>query len=168
MEDRQDSSKVISEVACENNGKCSTDQRAFKGIFARTMARAALSAPSNADAIDPVLKANAKAAANACTNDADPKCALRWTVGVKDGGETAASGYIGEVFAALEAVQGLLYPSAKALNRASGNSTGNSTQNAGPSGASGSGAPQATGSAASVASSMMAVFAVAFAAMLSL
>lgn len=168
MGDRKDTSKVIAEVACENNGKCSTDQRAFKGIFARTMARAALVSPSNAETINTVLKANAKAAANACTDDDEPKCALRWTDRLKDFASTAADGNIGEVYAALEAVQGLLGPSAKALNTGNGSTAGNSTQNGGPSGASGSGAPQATGAAASVVSSMVAVFAIAFAAVLSL
>lgn len=161
-------SKIISEIACERNGKCNVDQRAFKGIFARTMARAALASPSNADTINTLLKINAKAAADACTNGDEPKCALRWTVGLKDFAASAADGNMGEVFAALEAVQGLLGPSAKAMNTANGSTGSDSTQNAGPSGASGSGAPQATGAAASVASSMTVIFAIACLAALSL
>ncbi|KAH7392311.1 glycoside hydrolase [Phaeosphaeria sp. MPI-PUGE-AT-0046c] len=160
-------SNIITEVACERSGKCNIDQRAFKGIFARTMARTAVASPWMADTINEVLKVNAKAAAGACENAGNPKCSS-WAAASKGGRKTAADGNIGEVFSALEVIQGLLYPSAKGMITANGSSGGNMTQNGGASSVSGTGAPQATGAAASIASSMMAVFAIAFATALSL
>lgn len=162
-------SRVVTEVACEDSGKCNIDQRAFKGIFMRSMARVGVAAPWNADVTGKILSANAKAAAGACTGGDEPKCSMSWAdANSKWESDTAADGNIGEVFSALEAVQGLLYPSAKALMTANGSIAGNSTQNGNPSGVSGTGAPQSTGAAASVASSMTAVFAIAFVAALSL
>jgi mannan endo-1,6-alpha-mannosidase len=83
---------------------------------------------------------------------------------------SATEGNLGEVFNALEVVQGLLYPSAKGLKSAkvAGATAGNSTQNGGASTTSGVGAPQHTGAAGSVVASLTAVLAVALAAMLSL
>jgi mannan endo-1,6-alpha-mannosidase len=111
----------------------------------------------------------------ACTTGDDPLCRLSWA----DPNSmwetaTATDGNIGEVYAALEVVQALLYPSAKGLKRTSGSATagidnaaGNATQSAGASGASGAAASQNTGAAGSVVASMTAVLVVTFAAMLS-
>jgi mannan endo-1,6-alpha-mannosidase len=161
------------EVACENNGKCNIDQRAFKGIFARTLARAALAAPSlvDTDSITRLLGTSAKAAARACTTGNDPKCSLSWsnTTSKWEAG-TASEGNLGEVYDALEVVQGLLYPVSKGLRTANGTTsgTGNSTQNGGASGTPSGNPPQQTNSAGSVVSSIIVVFAVALATALSL
>lgn len=163
----KNSSSIVTEVACERNGKCNIDQRAFKGMYARTMARAAVAAPSEADTINKMLAVSAKAAAAACESADEPKCSMSWASVGSWESETAANGNIGEVFSALEVVQSLLYVSAKEIVTANGSSAGNTTQTGSPSGVSGTGAPQATGAAALVASSMLAVFAIAFAAALS-
>jgi mannan endo-1,6-alpha-mannosidase len=154
------SDSVIVEVACENNGKCNTDQRAFKGIFARTMARAALAAPIVADSIKNVLSKSAVAAAAACTTGDDPNCKFGWANASSTWEAGSASDdNLGEVFSALELVQGLLYPSAKALKSANGGSgsggvAGNGTTNAAPPGTGLGGAPQNTGAAGSVTASV--------------
>jgi mannan endo-1,6-alpha-mannosidase len=149
--------------------------RAYKGVFGRTFARAALAAPFASDSINKILTNSAKAAGLACTAGQDPECSLSWDPDTDWNAFTATEGNIGEVYAALEMIQGLLYPTAKGLKSAKGaggasgpaNSAGNSTQSAGASGASGAGAPQNTGAAGSVAASMAAVLAAAAAAVLS-
>jgi mannan endo-1,6-alpha-mannosidase len=161
---------ILVEMPCEQTGKCDTDQRAFKGIFARTLARAALVAPIVAEPITKMLSISAKAAAAACTTDKDTACGFSWadpkskwpTATVKDGN-------LGEVFNALEIVQGLLYPSAKALRTAKGAGGGNSsgTQSGSASKVSGSGAAQPTGGAGTMVASFSAIMMVALAAVLS-
>jgi mannan endo-1,6-alpha-mannosidase len=166
-----DSDNILTEIACESNGKCTTDERAYKGLAARSYARAALVAPFLASQISPVLDASAKAAAGTCGNGEggfEVDCALTW-----NGEDNAREGDLSILFAVLEVVQGLLSPSAKALATANGaiangtTAAGNATQNAGASGNSGAGSPQNTGSAGMLAGSITAVLAVAFAAALS-
>jgi mannan endo-1,6-alpha-mannosidase len=166
-----DSDNILTEVACERNDRCDPDQRAFKGLTARSYARAAIAAPFLDSQITPVLEASAKAAVGNCDTSEDPgfeiQCALIWN---RD--EDAGTGDLSSLFSALEVVQGLLYPSAKALataNEATNGPTavGNATQNAGASGTSRAGAPEKTGAAGMVAGSVTAVLAVAFAAALS-
>jgi mannan endo-1,6-alpha-mannosidase len=110
----------------------------------------------------------------ACTAGDDPQCSLSWTADNDTDWEwaTATDGNIGEVYAALEVIQGLLYPFAKGLKGASassstGNAIGNSTQSAEASGVSGAGTPQNTGAAGTLVASTTAVLVVAFAAVLS-
>ncbi|KAF2451659.1 glycoside hydrolase family 76 protein [Karstenula rhodostoma CBS 690.94] len=129
---------VLTEVACEKNGKCNVDQKAFKGLAVRSYARAIASAPFISESLAPVLEASAKAAAKGCSEDnGGVKCQLRWTAQGED-----APGALGEAFSALAVVQALLVPEAKPLatgSSSNGTSTGSSTQNA-PA-ASGSGKP---------------------------
>ncbi|KAF2798041.1 glycoside hydrolase family 76 protein [Melanomma pulvis-pyrius CBS 109.77] len=144
---QENNTSVLTEVACEKNNKCDIDQKAFKGLAARSFARAAISAPFVADQFQKILKVSAKAAVEGCSGDAkDVKCGAKWyfessnedAISIEDGG-------LGEVLGALEVVQALLYPQAKAI------STGNSTTENTPSPtASGTGAPSGTGSAAQV------------------
>jgi mannan endo-1,6-alpha-mannosidase len=159
---------VLKEIACEGNGKCDVDQRAFKGLATRSYARAALSAPFLADNVTVMLEASAKAAAGACKEGVykdvegglDIQCALIW-----DGeGSDAGVGDVSTGLASLEAVQGLLWARAKALETKDGK---NETVQAGVSATSGAAAPEQTGAAGVVAGSLMAVLAVAFAAALS-
>jgi len=98
----------MSEVACENNGKCDVDQRSFKAYLARSMAYTASVAPWAREQIDPYLQASAQAAAKQCNGgDQQTSCGLKWTTnGVNDG-----SFGVGEQMAAMEVVQALLYPS---------------------------------------------------------
>ena len=101
--------KVLYEVACELNGKCNTDQRAYKGLTARSLARAAVSAPFIADTVNAILEASAQGAAKGCSGEGkDLKCSLKWTDG------TGSSG-LGESFGALAVTQGLLAKDAKAV-----------------------------------------------------
>ena len=162
------------ETACETNGECDVDQRAFKGIAARSLARAAISAPIVADSINKVLEASAKGAASACSGSGeDVSCKLSWADANSEWESASAKdGNLGEVFDALEVVQALLYPQAKALATASGNGqssgsgSGNATQSGGASGTSSTASPQSTGSAGTIAVSVTAVLAAAFAAAL--
>jgi len=168
-------SGILTEYACQLAGTCDSDQRAFKGVFARTFARAALAAPIVADSINKLLTNSAKGAAMACTTGSDPQCSLSWTADNNTDWEwaTATDGNIGEVYSALEVMQGLLYPFAKGLKGSSasnsaGNATSNSTQGARASASSGAGTPQNTGAAGALVASTTTVLVVAFAAVLSL
>ena len=99
--------KVMTEVACENNGKCDTDQRSFKAYLARWMGYTALIAPWTRDQINPLLQASAQAAAKQCNGGANQtSCGLRWI----DNGKNDGSFGVGEQMAAMEVVQSLLYP----------------------------------------------------------
>jgi mannan endo-1,6-alpha-mannosidase len=109
---------VMTEVACENNGKCDVDQRSFKAYLARCMGYTALIAPWTRETIDPFLQASAKAAAAQCTGGVNQtSCGLRWI----DNGVNDGSFGVGEQMAAMEVIQSLLYTQA----------TGPATQNNG-------------------------------------
>jgi mannan endo-1,6-alpha-mannosidase len=160
---------VVVEVACEKNGKCSIDHRAYKGVFARTYARAALAAPIVAESIGNILSSSAKGAIKSCKgSDEDVACSLTWTQPVAGMQLSAKDGNIGEVFSALEVVQGLLYSSvSKDLNVANGSNTSGGNNTKGGDASRTSGVPsQSTGAAGSVAVNGFAVIAVAFAAAL--
>ncbi|KAF1840353.1 glycoside hydrolase family 76 protein [Cucurbitaria berberidis CBS 394.84] len=169
---QDNSTSALVEVACEKNGRCDIDQRAFKGIAARSFARAAISAPSVAESINKMIGASAKGAASACDgNDENVSCNLSWIHGESKWSVSAKDGNLGEVFGALEVVQALLYPQAKALatgnGKGSGSNAGNGTKSGGASGTSGAVSPQSTGSAGTIAASITAVIAVAFSVALS-
>jgi mannan endo-1,6-alpha-mannosidase len=159
------SEPIIVESACEANGKCSVDMRSYKGIFARTFARAALAAPFAADIIRKILSTSATAAVSGCTtgNANGTECTFSW-VNTTDDQDTG----LGEVFNALEVVQVLLYPSAKGFKTTNSTAGGNATQSGGPSRSSGASAPQNTGAAGTIAASVTVVLAVAFATLLSM
>lgn len=92
---------VMTEVACEVNNNCDTDQQSFKGYLARWMAATTLVAPFTAATILPLLKSSAQAAVATCTGGASGSaCGLKWTTGAFDG-----STGVGETMAALEVVQ---------------------------------------------------------------
>lgn len=160
---------ILTETACENNGKCDIDMRAFKGIAARSYARAVVAAPALAGPLTKKLETSSKAAASACDGDfEDVKCSLAWAN--PDGSNwTAASagdGNLNEVFDALQVVQGLLF--SQATSNKTGVAKGDSgTQKGGASGTSGAEAPKETGAAGTIAASVTMVLAMAFAAALS-
>lgn len=164
-------SSVLTEIACENNNRCSTDQRAFKGIAARSFARATIAAPFIIDSIKKTLEASAKGAAGACSGDgADVSCKLSWKADSSGKSASAKDGNLGEVFNAMEVVQALLYPQAKALATASstGQTSGNATQSGNPSGVLGAPVPQNTNAAGTLAASVTSALVVAFTAAMSL
>lgn len=115
---------IMSEVACENNGKCDVDQRSFKAYLARWMGYTAIVAPWTRDQINPLLQASAKAAVAQCNGGVNQtSCGLKWTMnGVNDG-----SFGVGEQMAALEVTQALLYTtvSGPATQKAGGVSQSN-------------------------------------------
>ncbi|KAF2199367.1 mannan endo-1,6-alpha-mannosidase DCW1 precursor [Delitschia confertaspora ATCC 74209] len=100
-----DAPNVMTEVACEGNGKCDVDQRSFKAYLSRWMAATIKVAPWTFDLIMPRLRASAVAAAKQCSGGEDGKtCGLKWTTnGVWDG-----SYGVGEQMSALEVVQAML------------------------------------------------------------
>ncbi|KAF9700866.1 hypothetical protein EKO04_001064 [Ascochyta lentis] len=164
---------AIVEVACENNGKCDTDQRAFKGIVTRSFGRAARVAPFISDSIHDILVASAKGAANNCESSGDSvACRLSWSNSSTGTWEqaTTADGNLGETLNALQAVQALLWPTfdfaVGMTNGTAGSLNPNATTSGSPSGTSGIIA-QHTGAATSLAVSFTFVLAVAFAAAVS-
>ncbi|KAL5116193.1 hypothetical protein ACEQ8H_005858 [Pleosporales sp. CAS-2024a] len=115
---------VMNEVACESNGKCDVDQRSFKAYLARWMGYTAIVAPFTRDAINPLLRGSAQAAAKQCNGGPrQTSCGLRWT----NNGANDGSFGVGEQMAALEVVQALLYPyvSGPATHEKGGISTSN-------------------------------------------
>lgn len=121
---RSNDTNVLFEVACERNGKCNTDMRAFKGQFARNLARAASYVPAILNDVRPTLQASAKAAAADCSGEGENlKCAFKWTTA--DEGKTVSVDGLSEGYSALEAVQSVLYTEARIAS--------NSTTNPSPS-----------------------------------
>ncbi|KAL6711701.1 hydrolase 76 protein [Coniothyrium glycines] len=160
---------VLVEVACEEKGTCDTDQRAFKGIAARSYARAAVAAPFVAESVNKQLEASAKGAARACDgSDEAIQCSLSWA-DEDSKWETASAkdGNLGEVFGALAVVQGLLYKSSKPVATSNGTTSGSTSNNATQSTGTGAAAPANTGSAGRVATSLITVLIMAVVAVLS-
>ena len=92
---------VMTEVACESNGKCDVDQQSFKGYLSRWMAATLKVAPFTDTWVTPRLKASAMAAAGTCNAGFDGnQCGLKWTQAGNDG----LMG-VGEQLAALEVIQ---------------------------------------------------------------
>ncbi|EAS27478.1 glycosyl hydrolase family 76 protein [Coccidioides immitis RS] len=96
----KDPPDVMTEVACEGNGKCNIDQRSFKAYLSRWMAMTIKLAPYTRDRLLPKLQASATAAALQCSGP-DNACGLRWTKGEAYDGSTG----VGEQMAALEIIQ---------------------------------------------------------------
>ncbi|KAF1358890.1 mannan endo-1,6-alpha-mannosidase DCW1 precursor [Lizonia empirigonia] len=119
---------VMTEVACENNGKCDVDQRSFKAYLARWMGYTALIAPWTRTYLDPLLQTSAKAAAAQCNGGTNQtSCGLRWI----DNGTNDGSFGVGEQMAALEVVQALLYPTVGGPATQNNGGTSKSDPNAG-------------------------------------
>jgi mannan endo-1,6-alpha-mannosidase len=97
---------VMTEVACENNGKCDVDQRSFKAYLSRFMAYTAAVAPWTRDQLNPLLQTSAQAAAKQCNGGPNQtSCGLKWT----NGGVNDGSFGVGEEMSAMEIIQSLLY-----------------------------------------------------------
>lgn len=96
-----DPPNVMTEVACESNGKCDVDQKSFKAYLSRWMAASTKVAPFTADWVMPRLQASAKAAIQTCNGGANGRqCGLKWYVSGNDGNMG-----VGEQMSVLEVVQ---------------------------------------------------------------
>ncbi|EMD63674.1 hypothetical protein GGP41_005683 [Bipolaris sorokiniana] len=165
---------VLVESACENDGKCGVDHRAFKGVAARSYARAVVAAPTVTGPLALMLKKSAEGAAKSCSKGqgengetGDVACSLSW-VDPESRWEhnTASGGNLGEVFSAMEVVQGLLYSQTKIQGS---NATGSPVENgegSKPSDGAGPEGTDATGTAGTMTASITVVLAAAFAAAL--
>jgi mannan endo-1,6-alpha-mannosidase len=114
---------VMTEVACESNGKCDVDQRSFKAYLSRWMAATTKVAPWTSARLEPLLKSSATAAIGTCTAGIDGnQCGLKWTTQANDG-----SLGVGEQMSALEVVQSTLIDSVPGpvTNTTGGTSKGN-------------------------------------------
>jgi mannan endo-1,6-alpha-mannosidase len=84
------------------------------------MARTAVAAPFTADAISPLLRSSAEAAATVgCADDGGATCGFEWGPNA-----TAGQSDLGAQYSALEAIQGILVPGGKGLAMAGGGSSG--------------------------------------------
>lgn len=93
---------VMSEVACEGNGKCDTDQMSFKAYLARWMAATTKMAPFTFDAVQAKLASSATAAAQQCSGGNNGRmCGLKWTNGATWDGTSG----VGQEMSALEVIQ---------------------------------------------------------------
>ncbi|KAF1963193.1 mannan endo-1,6-alpha-mannosidase DCW1 precursor [Byssothecium circinans] len=119
---------VMFEVACEENGKCNTDQRSFKAYLSRWMGYAMLTAPFTKDLLWPRLTTSAQAAAKQCTaSGTEATCGLKWTLNGQNDGSVG----VGENMAALEVMQNLLIPQAAGPVTETGGGVSKSDPNAG-------------------------------------
>ncbi|KAK2804922.1 hypothetical protein FQN50_006432 [Emmonsiellopsis sp. PD_5] len=119
---------VMTEVACENNGKCNVDQRSFKAYLSRWLAATVALAPFTHDIIMPKLRASATAAALQCSGPGNA-CGLRWTKGAAYDGETG----VGEQMSALEVIQANLVDTVPGpVNNKTGTSKGDPSAGSGP------------------------------------
>jgi mannan endo-1,6-alpha-mannosidase len=139
---QEDDNKTIIEVACETNGKCNVDQRAFKGLALRHYTRAALSAPFAADGLQDMIFESASGAAKSCSGTGENyACAVSWTGGNDGNAEKLADGGLSETLSVLEAVQAVLLFDEGSIGSAG--SAGNGTTNP-PSSQNGTLAPSAS------------------------
>jgi mannan endo-1,6-alpha-mannosidase len=135
----QINSTVIYEPACDKSGKCSVDQRAYKGLLARSIGLAAVAAPFVADTFNEVLEISAKGAMANCARVGETwMCATEWYPAESKAGPNNRGADLGNLFSALEAVQGLLDGTAS-TNATTPSGTAQLT-------ASGSGTPSKSGS----------------------
>jgi len=119
---------VMTEVACESNGKCNVDQRSFKAYLSRWMAATTKVAPFTFEILMPKLQASAQAAALQCSGPSNA-CGLRWTKGAEYDGSTG----VGEQMAALEVFQSLLSPDSPGpANNVTGTSKGDPSAGTAP------------------------------------
>ncbi|KAL1841345.1 hypothetical protein VTJ49DRAFT_7125 [Mycothermus thermophilus] len=100
---------VMFEQLCEPSGFCNIDQRSFKGYLTRWLAGTATVAPHTVPLIRPLLEADARAAARACSGSVpEPEfkghpgtaCGFRWTTSAGFDGMVG----VGEQMNALSAV----------------------------------------------------------------
>jgi mannan endo-1,6-alpha-mannosidase len=113
---------AMSEVACETNNNCDTDQQSFKGYLARWLGHTTKVAPFTQPTISKLLASSGQAAVSTCTGGQDgQQCGLKWT-GPFDG----IVG-VGEQMSVLEMIQSNLQPyvSGPLTAKSGGSSQGN-------------------------------------------
>ncbi|PVI02808.1 glycoside hydrolase family 76 protein [Periconia macrospinosa] len=122
---------VLSRIACMNAGRCSVEQRAYKGVAIRSYYHTMRYAPFSAEKLQSVASSSAKGAKRSCygllDNDSDIFCGFSWAEAPITDVVINIQDDIGEMHNALSAIQGLLWPQAKAL--ASSNTSVGSTSN---------------------------------------
>lgn len=95
---------IMYEWQCYHVGRCNTDQRAFRALFARTLGATSLMAPDTHFAIQWLLTYLAKGAAALCSGGSDGvTCGFDWSAGKWDGWYG-----LGEQMCAMEVIQNLL------------------------------------------------------------
>lgn len=95
---------VMYEAACQPYNKCDTDERCFKGIFARLLGQTMRLAPVTTNLIWPYILTTADALKTSCTGGYDGHtCGLNWLVGKWDGNYG-----LGEQICALDVLNTLL------------------------------------------------------------
>lgn len=129
---------VMSEIACESNGKCDVDQMSFKAYLSRWMAATTKVAPFTYDAVMAKLASSAAAAALQCSGGASGRtCGLKWT----DGAAWDGTYGVGQEMSAMEVIQSNLIGQAAApvTNTTGGTSQGNNNAGTTSTGTSSSG-----------------------------
>lgn len=137
---------ILSEVACEENGKCNLDQQSFKAYLARFLGKTAIMAPFTREKVTNWLKKSAVAAAKSCSGGkTGTECGFKWYTGGFDG-----VGGTGQQLSALEVTQALLMLNKNVVPVIKGQSK---PQTPSSSAAPATSAPVKTGTASPVASS---------------
>lgn len=104
----------MTEIACESNTpvNCNNDQIAFKGLFARWMAKTAIMTPSVKSDITSLLQTSAKGAAASCSGgDDQTSCGELWYGSYRANGTYSIydeNTGLGQEMAALSVIQSLL------------------------------------------------------------
>ncbi|KAF2432394.1 mannan endo-1,6-alpha-mannosidase [Tothia fuscella] len=127
---------ILTETACESNGKCDIDQFFFKGLLSRDLARTAQIAPFTSSKIRPLLAESAKAAASIGCAQNDQACVINWS---KEGSWTSN---LGSQFSVLQVIQANLVEGSKAPSGSG--TTSNNTTPASGSGIGSGASPSAT------------------------
>jgi mannan endo-1,6-alpha-mannosidase len=116
---------VAIEIACETEGTCDTDQRAYKGIMGRWLADTVQVTPFTSTTIMLMFTTTAQAAAQACVSPNE--CPFIWGGGVvSNSGGNGTTG-VGEHLDALSFVQGLLVGQADLATQTGGSGTASTT-----------------------------------------
>lgn len=144
--------------------------RAMKGVAVRSIARAAaVASGSISNSLFELIQKSAQGAASACVGESDAvKCGFSWADSNSKWEKASASdGNLGEVFDALEVIQGLLYRNKASVVASGANGNQNTTLSKNTGNAtSGAASQQKTGAADTIAASGVFALAVAFAAAL--
>lgn len=122
------SNNIMIEPACENTTTCDADDKFFKGVLARDMARTTAMAPCTESMILPLLQSTTKAVADSGCTNSNGTCGFVWTGPTNNGTD------LGSDYSALEVVLGNLVIGEAALqttNGTSGQGSGNSTSGSG-------------------------------------
>lgn len=93
---------ILYERACELFNSCNVDQKTFKGIYIRSLAKTAVLVPDLKSKVQDLLDSTAKAAAESCSGS-DNACGLSWCKNGYDG-----DAGLPQQLNALEAIQNMI------------------------------------------------------------